>query len=91
MSIPFSRQKKKWMEDPEFRRAYEELEDEFELARTLIQARLAAGLTQEELARRMGTSQSAIARMEAGHKPSLKTLEKFARATGTRLKIRLEA
>ena len=91
MTIPFSEQKKRWMRDPEFRQAYESLEEEFDLARMLIRARMAAGLTQEELARRMGTSQSAIARMEAGHTPSLKTLQKFARATGHRLKITLEA
>ncbi len=79
------------MKAPEFRRTYEDPEGECELARTLIRARLTAGLSQEELARRMCTSQSAIARMVAGHKPSLKTLERFAKATGTKLRITLEA
>jgi len=89
MTIPFSKRKKAWMKDPEFRRQYEELGEEFELARSLIEARLAAGLTQEELARRMGTSQPVIARLEAGHKPSLKTLQRYAEATGAKLKIEL--
>ena len=91
MSIPFSKRKSAWMKDPEFRHEYEKLGEEFELARSLIRARLAAGLTQEELALRMGTSQPVIARLEAGHKPSLKTLQRFAEATGTRLKIELVA
>ncbi len=89
MSIPFKDVKKRWMEVPEFRHAYEELGPEFDLTRTLIKARLAAGLTQEEVARRMGTSQPVVARLESGHKPSLKTLERYAAAVGARLKIEL--
>ncbi|MGH6754915.1 MAG: helix-turn-helix domain-containing protein, partial [Bradyrhizobium sp.] len=54
-------------------------------------ARAKAGLTQEELARRMDTSQSAIARLEGGRmKPSARTLERFAKATGTHLRITFE-
>jgi len=89
MTIPFRDVKKKWMKDPEFRRRYDELGPEFALARSLIEARLAAGLTQEELASRMGTSQPVVARLEGGHKPSLKTLERYAEATGAKLKIEL--
>jgi len=80
-----------WMNDPEYRQEYESLAAEFELARALIEARAAAGLTQEELAERMETSQSAVARMESGKAmPSGRTLERFARATGTRLRISFE-
>ena len=80
-----------WMHDPTYRHAYEELAPEFALARTLIAARLAAGLTQEELAERMQTTQSVIARLEGGRVwPSTRTLERFAKATGTRLKISFE-
>lgn len=82
---------KKWMRDPEYRREYDALEEEFALASAMIEARSRAGLTQEELAEKMETSQSAIARMESGRSiPSGNTLKRFARATGTRLKIRFE-
>ena len=82
---------KKWSRDPEYQEAYKALGLEFELARSVIEARTRAGLTQEQLARRMGTTQSVIARLESGRVcPSTKTLEKLAQATGTRLKISLE-
>lgn len=82
---------KKWMRDPEYRREYDALEEEFALASAMIEARSRAGLTQEELAEKMDTSQSAIARMESGRSiPSGNTLKRFARATGTRLRIRFE-
>lgn len=82
---------KKWMKDPEYRKEYDGLEEEFALASALIEARSRAGLTQEELAERMDTSQSAIARMESGRvTPSGTTLKRFAQATGTRLRISFE-
>ena len=78
-----------WMKDEEYRREYEILEEEFALARAIIKARWKAGLTQEELAERMQTSQSTIARLESGKAmPSGKTLAKLAKATGTKLDIR---
>lgn len=80
-----------WMNDPDYRQAYDALEEEFTLARALIEARLKAGLTQEQLAQRMETTQSAIARLEKGKAmPSGRTLTRFAKATGTRLKISFE-
>ena len=82
---------KKWSRDPDYRAAYEELGPEFELARSLIEARIGAGLTQTQLAKRMKTTQSVVARFESGRvHPSTKTLERIARATGTRLKISFE-
>ena len=79
---------KKWSEDPAYRAAYGALGPEFELARALIEARSRAGLTQSELAERMGTTQSVVARLESGRvRPSTRTGEKIARATGTRLRI----
>lgn len=82
--------KRKWMDDPEVRAAYEELNPEFEIARTLIKARTEAGLTQEEVAKRMGTTQSVIARLESGRMlPSLKTLYRYAQATNSKPEIRL--
>ncbi|MEQ1694948.1 MAG: helix-turn-helix transcriptional regulator [Hyphomicrobiaceae bacterium] len=82
---------KKWLRDDDYRREYDALEEEFALASELISARSRAGLTQEELAEKMDTSQSAIARMESGRTiPSGSTLKRFARATGTRLRITFE-
>ncbi len=81
----------KWMKDSEYRKSYQELATEFELARAVIQARTQAGLTQEQLAQRMETTQSVIARLESGRtKPSTQTLERLASATGTRLRISFE-
>jgi transcriptional regulator with XRE-family HTH domain len=80
-----------WMKDPDYRREYEALEEEFNLARALLEARLRAGLTQEQLAERMHTSQSAIARLESGKTlPSGRTLARLAKATGTSLRITFE-
>lgn len=82
---------KKWLRDDDYRKEYDALEEEFALASALISARSRAGLTQEELAEKMDTSQSAIARMESGRTiPSGTTLKRFARATGTRLRITFE-
>ena len=82
---------RKWMRNREYRRAYEALGPEFELARAVIQARVRAGLTREQLAERMDTSQSVIARLESGRvRPSTQTLERLAAATGTRLRISFE-
>jgi predicted transcriptional regulator len=82
--------KKKWRKEPAFRKAYDALAPEFEIARALIGARTEAGLTQEEVARRMGTTQSVVARLESGRTlPSIKTLYRYAEATGTIPEIRL--
>src|SRR5690242_10621485 len=82
---------KKWMRSPKYRREYQALEGEFSLAAALIQARARAGLTQEQVAQRMKTTQAVIARLEGGGSmPSTRTLDKYAKATGTRLKISFE-
>jgi ribosome-binding protein aMBF1 (putative translation factor) len=82
---------RRWLKDPEYRGEFERLGPEFELARALIEARARAGLTQAQLAERMQTTQSVIARLESGRvRPSSATLERFARATGSRLKITFE-
>jgi len=79
---------KKWMKNPKYRSEYEALGEEFQLAQTLIAARMHAGLSQTQLARRMRTSQSYVARIESGQvKPSTDALERFAQATGFRLRI----
>jgi ribosome-binding protein aMBF1 (putative translation factor) len=81
----------KWLKEPKYRKAYDDLDDEFRLASAMIEARGRAGLTQEELARRMQTKQAVIARLESGRvKPSTRTLERIAKATGHRLRISFE-
>jgi len=80
---------KKWMKEPKYRKAYDALEEEFILASAVIDARNRAGLTQQELARKMGATQPVIARLESGRvRPSMGTLERVAEATGSRLLIR---
>jgi transcriptional regulator with XRE-family HTH domain len=82
---------RKWMNGPEYRKAHAELAAEFAIARAVIEARVYAGLTQEQLAQKMDTTQSVIARLESGRtRPSTHTLERLAAATGTRLRISFE-
>lgn len=72
--------KKRLMEDPEFREEYGRIDDEFRLIEALVRARTAAKLTQAELARPLGATQSAIARLEGGGvSPSLATLRRYAK------------
>jgi ribosome-binding protein aMBF1 (putative translation factor) len=81
----------RWMKEPKYRKAYEALEDEFAVAKAVIAARNRAGLTQMELAKKMGTTQPVVARLEGGRiRPSLRTLQRLAQATGSRLTIRFE-
>ena len=80
-----------WMKDPKYRREYKALDEEFSLTAAMIEARGRAGMTQEQVARRMKTTQAAIARLESrGSKPSTSTLRRYARATGSRLRISFE-
>ena len=80
-----------WMKDPEYRSEYNALGPEFELIKALIRARIQSDLTQTQIAERMSTTQSAVARLEGGRSnPSAKTLQKYAKATGTRLRISFE-
>lgn len=82
---------REWFNDPAFRAAYDALEEEFTLARALIEARAAAHMTQEDVAREMGTTQAVIARLESGRTmPSTRTLQRYAKATRTRLRISFE-
>ena len=83
--------KKTLMERPDVRAEYEALAEEFSIAEALIRARAEADMTQEEVARKMETSQSYIAKLESGRvSPSMKALQRYAAATGARLRISLE-
>ena len=89
--IPVEESFRAWDKDPKFRAAYDALEEEFALAGTLIEARGKADMTQEQVARAMGTTQAVIARLESGRTmPSTRTLQRYAKATGMRLRIQLE-
>ncbi len=82
---------KRWIKNPSYRKAYAESSMEFEIAKEVIQARMKSGLSQEALAERMHTSQSAIARLESGSSlPSLRTLSKFAQATNSQIHIQFK-
>jgi DNA-binding XRE family transcriptional regulator len=85
---------REWMQDPAFVREYDRLEQEFALFDELLRARKEAGLTQAEVAERMATQPSVVARLEASggrrkHSPSLATLQKYAEAVGCRLEIKM--
>ncbi len=80
-----------WKKDPEFVKEYEALEEEFSLASALISARSQADMTQQDVAEKMETSQSYIAKLEGGAvSPTMKALKRYAAATGSRLKIVFE-
>ncbi len=76
----------------EFNKEYDELESRYALIRELLYARQHAGLTQEAVARKIGTTKSAISRLESAskHAPSIATLKKYAAAVGCELIIKLE-
>ena len=89
--IPVEQAFQEWRKDPHYVAAYDALEDEFALASALIKARGHAAMTQEQVAKAMGTTQAAVARMESGKTlPSTRTLARFAKATRTRLRISFE-
>jgi DNA-binding XRE family transcriptional regulator len=84
--------KAQMLQDPKFKAEYDRLGPIYEVVWELIEARHQAGLTQAELAARIGTTQSAIARLEnARHMPSLAMVARYARAVGQRLEVRLHA
>ena len=77
--------------NPSVKKAYDELSDEFAFLDEVLKARAEAGLTQGEVAARVGTTQSAIARLESvqpKHSPSIATLQRYAKALGYRVEIR---
>ena len=77
---------------PEVKAAYDGLAEEFAFLDEVLKARADAGLTQAEVAERIGTTQSAVARLESAapkHSPSIATLQKYAKALGYRVEVRL--
>jgi len=89
--IPVGEAFREWRKDPKYVAAYNALEEEFALASALIKARGDADMTQEQVAAAMGTTQAVVARLESGRVlPSTRTLERFAKATHTKLRISFE-
>ena len=83
--------KREILADPAARADYEGMAAEFAMTRELISARSRAGLTQSDVAQRMGTTQSVIARLEGGGRiPSLRTVQRYAQALGARAVVRIE-
>ena len=83
-----------WKNDPEFNAAYNELDTEFNLLRELLLARQKTGLTQAQVAEKMGTKPPAVTRLETAlsgnqHSPTIATLKKYAQAVGCKLEIHL--
>ena len=92
MTSTFKQFKARALARPEVRTPYDALAEEFSFIDEVLKARAACGLTQAELAARVGTTQSAIARLESGtpkHSPSIVTLQRYARAMGYRVEIKL--
>lgn len=79
---------KKWIKNMAYKKAYEDLELEFSIISAIIDARIKKGITQKEIAEKMGTKQSSIARFESGrYNPTLAFVQKLANAIGTRIKV----
>jgi len=90
MGRKMSEVKEELLKDEGFRVEFVKLEDEFALASQLIEARKKAHLTQDEVAKRMGTTQSVVARLESGHPlPSLRSLKRYAQAVNGKVEIRV--
>lgn len=86
----FSQFKEKALENPEVRKEYEKLQQKYELKTKLIALRKMAGLTQEELAKKLHTQKSNISRLENVNSkisPRLSTIEEYAKAMGYNLEI----
>lgn len=83
--------KEEWLKKPGVKAEYDALVEEFSIASALIRARAEADMTQEQVAEKMQTSQSYVAKLESGRvSPSMKALQRYADATGSRLRISLE-
>lgn len=88
--VLFEDMEREAMRDPKFREAYDALEPKYALIRAMLDARHKKGMTQAEIARRAGTTQSAIARFETGGtNPTLEFASRLSRALGAKLEIRL--
>lgn len=91
MASSFKKFRSRALARPAVKKAYDALAEEFAFLDEVLKARAASGLTQAQVAERVGTTQSAIARLESGtakHSPSIATLQRYARALGYRVEVR---
>ncbi len=91
--LNFETFKKEALSNPEVKEEYERLKPYYELKKELIKARLEAGLTQEELAKKLNTKKSNIARLESPNyksSPNLSTIIEYARALGYEIEIKFK-
>ena len=92
MTSTLKRFKARALARPGAKKAYDELDEEFAFLDEVLKARAEAGLTQADVAARIGTTQSAVARLESAesrHSPSIATLQRYAKALGYKVQIRL--
>ena len=89
MEIPFDAVRKELLNDPEIKAEYDALEQEFAIAQALIDARSSAGMTQAQVAARLGVSQPVVARMESGRNISIKSIARYAKAVGRPIKLEI--
>jgi len=88
--VPFNKVLTKALKNPEFKKEYDALELEYSIITQVLKKRLEKGLTQKQLAKKIGTKQSAIARLESGNSnPSIEFLEKIAKALDSKLQVSL--
>ncbi|HEX7017608.1 MAG TPA: helix-turn-helix transcriptional regulator [Patescibacteria group bacterium] len=88
-TLTFSSWAKKALKDPELKKEYDKLKPEMAVVRAMIEARIKKGLTQKELAKKIGTTQSVVSRLESGRgNPTLAFLHKIAQAFDARLEVK---
>ena len=90
-TTPYAEFRAELLADPEVKAAFDAMENEFALSRSLISARAEAKLSQQDVAERMNTTQSAVARMESGlHGPSFASLRRYATAVGQTISFTIQ-
>ena len=88
--ISFEETKREWLKDPKFKKAYEALEPEYAIIRAIIKKRIESKMSQKDLAKKLGTKQSAISRLESGtYNPTLSFLKKLSIALGSKLEVKI--
>ncbi|KKP86857.1 MAG: transcriptional regulator, XRE family [Parcubacteria group bacterium GW2011_GWC1_35_8] len=88
--ISFSDVKKEWLKDPKFRKSYDDLEPEYSIIRAILRKRIESKMSQKDLAKKLGTKQSAISRLESGnYNPTLSFLKKLSSTLGGKLEIKI--
>jgi ribosome-binding protein aMBF1 (putative translation factor) len=88
--VSFSDVKKEWLKNPKFRKAYEDLQPEYAIIHAIIKKRIASKMSQKDLAKKLGTKQSAISRLESGnYNPTLSFLKKLSTTLGGKLEIKI--